>query len=184
MGISSFRGAGGNARHVVFLQPDEQKHDRDGHHHRSGAENGVVFVDIGLVHHGVQALGHGIVVVIVLHDDRNEDKIHPRRDEGVDGGIGHDGLGVGQNDLPEDRVPGGPVQRGGFVQRAGQRIEEALGDVVVQPGAAGVDQNQRQQGLIQPHGLHEVVDGEKIEKIQNECKILNSLTEALKAIKN
>ena len=31
---------------------------------------------------------------------------------------------------------------------------------------------------------HEVVDGEKIEKIQNECKILNSLTEALKAIKN
>ena len=31
---------------------------------------------------------------------------------------------------------------------------------------------------------YEVVDGEKIERVQNECKILNSLTEALKAIKN
>lgn len=31
---------------------------------------------------------------------------------------------------------------------------------------------------------YEVVDGEKIERIQNECKILNSLTETLKAIKN
>lgn len=31
---------------------------------------------------------------------------------------------------------------------------------------------------------YEVEDGEKIERVQNECKILNSLTEALKAIKN
>ena len=29
-----------------------------------------------------------------------------------------------------------------------------------------------------------VVNGERIEVIQSECKILNSLTEALKAIKN
>lgn len=31
---------------------------------------------------------------------------------------------------------------------------------------------------------NDVADGEKIELIQNECKILNSLTEALKVIKN
>lgn len=31
---------------------------------------------------------------------------------------------------------------------------------------------------------YEVVDGERIERVQDECKILNSLTEALKAIKN
>ena len=75
MGISSFRGAGGNARHIVFLQPDKQKHNRNGHHHGSGAENRVIFVDICLVHHGIQALGHGIVVVVVLQDDRDENEI-------------------------------------------------------------------------------------------------------------
>lgn len=31
---------------------------------------------------------------------------------------------------------------------------------------------------------NDVADGEKIERIQSECKILNSLTEALKVIKN
>ena len=31
---------------------------------------------------------------------------------------------------------------------------------------------------------NDVADGEKIELIQSECKILNSLTEALKVIKN
>lgn len=31
---------------------------------------------------------------------------------------------------------------------------------------------------------YEVTNGERIERLQNECKILNSLTDALKVIKN
>ena len=160
----SFHGAADNAGNIVFLHAEEQQHDRDRHNDSARAENGVVFINVRLVHHGVKALGDGEVIIIVLHNDRDENVIDDGVYKGVDGGRGDDGLGVRQDDLPEHRAVRGAVEDRRFVQRFGDGVKIALGDVVIERRAAGIDEDQSKQRLIQTDGLHKVVNGDDAHK--------------------
>ena len=134
------------------LPVHHQGRHRDRYDDRGGREAAEPLIDILPLQHLIHAHGHCEIILVRAAQDLRQHKILEGACEGVEQRKHDDGLAQRHDDLFEHVPLGAAVQHGRLIQRDGDGVEEALGDVVAKARAAGIhrDHSQPQQRPVGP----------------------------------